>query len=111
MLDRVKVLRIFDVAGLVDALGEIMEICEDSVAVMEEGSIRRTVIADSEDDLSVDEDGPEASSSGVGEQAGSARSGNDHGAHFQKGGIGMVLVDTVANIFGPVMAKSQVQGR
>jgi len=112
LLGRVKVMRVFDLAGLIEAVGEIGDICES--AIQEGGSFikdglhrRRKSIADSEE--AVDEDL---------EEAASTDGSNTHGAkddslrhrRTHKVIIGMIIIDTITNVVAPVMAKSQVQG-
>ena len=105
LLDRVKLMRVFDVAGLVEAVGEIAESCESVAEVsVETGSLRREVIADSQDDLSED-----AGSEGLDTKEPAERLALKHN-DTRYGKVGMVIIDTVADIFGPLMAKSQVQG-
>ena len=105
LLDRVKLMRVFDVAGLVEAVGEISESCESVAEVsVETGGLRREVIADSQDDLS-----EYAGSEGLDTVEPAERlASQDNGT--QSGKVGMVIIDSVADIFGPLMAKSQVQG-
>ena len=59
MLDRVKVMRIFDVAGLIEAVAEITEICEKvaGLASMKEPLFEdaKRVVADSEDESEGDD--------------------------------------------------------
>ena len=111
MLDRVKVMRVFDVTGLVEAVGEITENCEQLAEVSAESrALKRAVVADSEDELSEDgicaeSEGPE---SGDREQL---LESQDNGIMPTRDGrIGMVIIDTIADIFGPLMGKSQIQG-
>lgn len=108
MLDRVKLMRVFDVAGLVEAVSEITESCEPVAEVSTEtGVLRPGVVADSQDDLSENAGSEELD---TGERA-ERLPLQDHGTvPAQSGKVGVVIVDTIADIFGPLMAKSQVQG-
>ena len=108
LLDRVKLMRVFDVAGLVEAVGEITERCELVAEVpVETGCLRRGVVADSQDDLAGD-GGSEGLDSG--ERAERPDLQDNSTVLAQSGKVGMVIVDAIADIFGPLMAKSQVQG-
>ena len=108
LLDRVKLMRVFDVAGLVEAVGEITESCELVAKVLvETGALKSGVVADSQEDLSED-----SGSEGLDTGEPSERLPlQDNGTvPAQSGKVGMVIVDAIADIFGPLMAKSQVQG-
>ena len=114
ILDRVKVMRIFDVAGLIEAVGEIAEIC-DSVAdiaiqreVLKEAGPR--VVVDSEAESEEDD---EAACDDLWTKGHEHLSGTESDGllSLTGGKIGMLLIDTITTIFGPLMTKSQVQGR
>ena len=108
MLDRVKLMRVFDVAGLVEAISEITESCEPVAEVSTEtGVLRPGIVADSQDDLSEDARSEELD---TGERAERLPLQDNGTVPAQSGKVGMVIVDTIADIFGPLMAKSQVQG-
>ena len=111
MLDHVKVMRVFDVAGLVEAVGEITESCEQLTEVSAESrALKRGVVADSEDELS--EDGICAESEGPesGDREQLLGSQDNEIMPIRDGRIGMIVIDTIADIFGPLMGKSQIQG-
>ena len=95
MLDRVKVMRVFDFAGFVEAIGEVRETREKSS--LETGTFKgvntrdRHEVCDSEDE-------------------------SDQGDSLQKdhrtvGTIGMIIVDTVANVVSSAMTKNQSHGQ
>lgn len=109
LLDRVKVMRVFDVAGLSEAVTEVAEICEQRTnSDLEKGVRRRVAVADSEDGLSEDEDREASVTKKPAEESGPP----DHDTMLiQDESIGMILIDTIANIFGPLNTKSQVQGK
>lgn len=113
MLERVKVMRIFDVAGLVEAVDEIVEICEE-VAVLElEGEVpreeRRRMVADSEDgsegdgNVDIGDVGPK-------EERHLPQPGNAGMLSVTDGKIGMLIIDTITTVFGPLMTRGRVQG-
>ena len=111
MLDRVKLMRVFDVAGLVEAVGEITESCEQLVEVSAEtGVLKRGGVADSEDELSEDDIWAESEGLESGDPAQLLESQNNGIIPIHDGSIGMVVIDTVADIFGPLMGKNQIQG-
>ena len=100
MLDRVKVMRVFDFAGLAEAIGEVAEVCESVIeGANGHGVRRRTSVADSEDEA----DEGDAIDDGQ-------RSPPDD-ATTHVGSISMIVIDTIANVVSSVMAKSQVQGK
>ena len=115
MLDRVKVMRVFDVAGLIEAVSEVAEICEQGTDPdVEKGVRRRVAVADSEDGLSGDEDRADSGDSEESvteDPAEESGPQNDDIMLARDERIGMVLIDTIANIFGPLISKSQVQGK
>ena len=110
MLDRVKVMRVFDFAGLVEAVSEVNELMEVMTQQSHEASIRvlekkKLEIGDSEDELDEDEElqgGP---------QRESADDEYPQESASCSGLIGMIIVDTVTNVVSAMMAKSQVQGQ
>ncbi|KAL6713272.1 hypothetical protein ACLMJK_008737 [Lecanora helva] len=109
MLDRVKVMRVFDFAGVVEAVGEVREMIEQSYLSAEKSeharAARKHEIQDSEEELDDDNDDDD----------------NEEGEPSRKAalnlqepavrGIGMIIVDTIANVVNSVMSKSQVQGQ
>lgn len=94
MLDRVKVMRVFDFAGVIEAVGELSEMSEGVARVSGEASRKtRDEIGDSEEELDEDEDPP---ADQVSEDAGQ---------------VGLIVVDSITNVVGSLMAKSQTQGQ
>ena len=85
MLDRVKVMRVFDFAGVVEAISEVNEL-------MEEVGKRSDEIGDSQEELDGEDEGLKGSDS-------------------RSNPIGMVILDTITNLVSAMMAKSQVQGQ
>ena len=114
ILDRVKVMRIFDVAGLVEAVAEIAELCDNvaNIAIQNEVSkeAERRVIVDSEAE-SEEDDQVAPDDLGMNEHENSSSPENDGLLSARDGKIGMLVIDTIATIFGPLMTKSQIQGR
>lgn len=114
ILDRVKVMRVFDVAGLVEAVGEIAETCDNlaNIAIQNEvlRETARRIVADSEAESEEDD---QATPYSLGTK------GREHSSDPEcygklsaiDGKIGMLVIDTITTIFGPLMTKSQVQGR
>ncbi|KAL9135131.1 MAG: hypothetical protein Q9175_003684 [Cornicularia normoerica] len=110
MLDRVKVMRVFDFAGGVEAISEVNELMEEvaqkfeklPVVAFEKG---RNEIGDSEEELEEDEE----------LQAEPGREsvvlGDFQGSDPHSGPIGMIIFDTITNVVSAIMAKSQVQGQ
>lgn len=109
MLDRVKVMRVFDFAGVVEAISEVNELMEvitrkfDKLRVVAiEG--RKEGIADSEDELDEDDDEEPQSDPYRGTVSLDDLPGTS-------GPIGMIIVDTITNVVSAMMVKSQVQGQ
>ncbi len=93
MLDRVKVMRVFDFAGVIEAVGELGEMREGVPRVPGEAPRKmRDEIGDSEEELDEEEDPPAEQ---VSKDAGQ---------------IGLIVVDSITNVVGSLMAKSQTQG-
>ena len=107
MLDRVKVMRVFDFAGVVEAISEVNELIEAMtqktdrlpVAASEQ---RMDEIGDSEEEPDQDE-----------EPQREPQHETDHlqGNEPHSGPIGMIIIDTITNVVSAMMVKSQVQGQ
>ena len=97
MLDRVKVMRVFDFAGVAEAISEVNELMEEVTQKPKKPPIvavgkRSDEVGDSEEELDEEDQGLKGSDS----------SSNP---------IGMVILDTITNVVSAMMAKSQVQGQ
>lgn len=111
MLDRVKVMRVFDFSGLAEAVGEVAEACDDAGShfrgFADVQKARKFSVADSEEEIDEEDELQD-------EQSESSQRGTDKASlrpvSEQRDRIGMLFVDTVANIIGMAMAKSQAQG-
>ena len=96
MLDRVKVMRIFDFAGVIEAVGELSEMREDIPRVSGEAPRKtKDEIGDSEEELDEDED----------EDPPAEQVSKDVGQ------VGLIVVDSITNVVGSLVAKSQTQGQ
>ena len=94
MLDRVRVMRVFDFAGVIEAVGELSEMREGVPKVSGEIPRKtRNEIGDSEEELDEDEDPPAEQVS------------------RDAGQVGLIVVDSITNVVGSLMAKSQTQGQ
>ena len=94
MLARVKVMRVFDFAGVIEAVGELSEMRDGVARVPGEAPKKtRDEVGDSEEELDEDEDLP---ADQVSEDAGQ---------------VGLIVVDSITNVVGSLMAKSQTQGQ
>lgn len=104
MLDRVKVMRVFDFAGVVEAIGEVGEMYQkldmDLVAPVD-----RTTTA-----FSPGNEIPNSQDSDDSEEHDASRDTSKRLATATAPGIGMVVLDNIANPISSIMAKSQVQG-
>ena len=111
MLHRVKVMRVFDFAGVAEAISEVNEMMEDITQNSDKPPIvafekRRDEIGDSEEELDEEDEEPQDKP-----QRGSVNLDDLQGIDPHNGVIGMVIVDTITNVVSATMAKSQVQGQ
>lgn len=111
MLDRVKIMRVFDFDGVVEAISEVNELMEKvwlnsekptAVAVEK----RRDVIDDSEEELDGEEEELQAEPKQEGVDLGEVQDGDRHSSP-----IGIIIIDTITNVVSAMMAKSQIQGQ
>ena len=111
MLKKVKVMRVFDLAGLIEAVGEVAGLCESAAQdignVTDYQMCRRTILVDSEDDIEEEEDQADnydrvSHTSVEGHSPRQSRT--------NRGGTGMLVIDTISDVVGPVITTSQVQG-
>ena len=111
MLHRVKVMRAFDFAGVVEAISEVKELMEMIAQKFEKPPFvafekRREEIGDSEEEPE-EEDG-QLQAEPMRE---SVNLGNLQNSDTHSGPIGMIIFDTITNVVSAMMAKSQVQGQ
>ena len=107
MLDRVQIMRAFDFAGVVEAIGEIARMWESNdhhihtpgISELERG---RKVIDDSQDEENYSDDNAESKVDNA--------PGRDSSVNAHDGQVGMVIVDTISNVVNSIISKSQVQG-
>ncbi len=105
MLDRVKVMRVFDLAGVAEAVGEVGEMIE---RVVERSEIRSdeakanqrlgSEVGDSEAESSEEDNEPVAPATQ------GPSSSNDQGK------IGVIIIDSMTQVVSAIMNKSQTQG-
>ena len=112
MLSRVKVMRVFDFAGIVEAISEVNELIEDTTQQLDQSALlafekRRDGIVDSEEELDEDDDGE----SQRGPQREKVDLNDLPGGGPDSSRIGMVIIDTITNIVSAMMVKSQIQGQ
>ena len=103
MLNRVKMMRVFDLAGVAEAVGEVNDIVEQysRVALQSEASAqkgRQLEIEDSEDELEGGHDDPLPTAAAF-SPAEEVRS------------VGMIAIDTITNVVSSMVAQSQTQGQ
>lgn len=113
LLDRVRVMRVFDLAGVAEAVGEVSEIMDRTRVVREEGPQERLVprrrrrsaeVEDSEEEQDEEDEEPQVEVTG------------NAGARIACTGtpeapIGMVIIDTMANVVSSLVNKIQTQGQ
>lgn len=108
LLDRVKVMRVFDFAGVVEAVGEIGEIWERQVDQVESRLVgmsqeRSRIIDDSEEEEASPTDDNVNKSIDV--------TDTRVGTHTKKSGcIDIIVVDTITNVVSSMVSGSQIQG-
>ena len=104
MLDRIKVMRVFDLAGIAEAVGEVAEIIEKEPLVCDtevEATARlmeSKEIGDSEDEL---ED----------EHSFQTKARTDEEPYSAVPRIRMIIIDTITNVVSSTVAKNQLQGQ
>lgn len=111
MLDRVKVMRVFDLAGVVEAISEVNGLTEEIAPKFETPAVvvfkkRRVEIGDSEEEL--DDEDEELQAEPWRE---SVNLHDSQGIEPHSGPIGMIIIDTITNVVSTMMAKSQTQGQ
>ncbi|KAK4693697.1 hypothetical protein P7C71_g3751, partial [Lecanoromycetidae sp. Uapishka_2] len=102
LLDRVKVMRVFDLAGVIEAVGEVGQMIEPALETSVKNVERKQEIGDSEDDD--EEDGEESSPPKPAPVDGSA-------AGHESDQVGVIIVDNIANVVSSLMSKSQTAGQ
>ena len=112
MLDRVKIMRVFDFAGVVEAISEVNDLMGKTVQKNEKQPLvafekRKDEIGDSEEELD-DDDHEELQAQTRRERVnlGDLQGDNPHNVP-----IGMMIFDTITNVVSAMMAKSQIQGQ
>ena len=109
MLDRVRIMRVFDFVGLVEAVAEVGDLWERQSQVIEreqlrQATARRIEIADSETE-EVEEDNRRKPHVNMESLA-------DMTEHITVvSGIGMIITDTVTNVVSSIMTRNQTQGK
>ena len=115
MLDRVKIMRVFDFAGVVEAVGEIGEVWDTyqrNLGPLNELLPRRSFeeyaeIVDSQDDGDEEVNDNEQ---GAGERSTLAVIATDECQALRPARVGMIVIDNISNIVGSTMSRSQAQG-
>lgn len=111
MLDRVKVMRVFDFAGVVEAIGEVGQTWEAVIQAREDANDREAQskkgakgVADSEDEAEEmldDLPDPERQT----EEETPSFTPSD-----ETGQVGVIVIDTITNVVSSMISKSQIQG-
>lgn len=120
LLDRVQVMRVFDFAGVIEAMGEVGRICDiknerlqqvetyaeaDQVHQEEEAEQNgaRRVVEDSEDESSNLSDSPSSKkSTSLGILPGNVE--------VQASRMSMIVIDSIAPVVAAILLKDQIQG-
>ncbi|MCJ1398170.1 hypothetical protein MMC11_001367 [Xylographa trunciseda] len=102
MLDRVKVMRVFDFAGVIEAIGEAGDLCVKKAQSSEEveaGRVRKMEeVANSEDE----EDKVTVSAEPEDHSAQDRETSSD-------ASLGMIVIDNIANLVSTAMSKNQTE--
>ena len=104
MLDRVKVMRVFDFAGVVEAIGEVGEMWEKLDRDQVTPADKTTAVFNPDDEI------PNSQDSDDSEERKPSRATGNKPQTAPAVGIGMIVIDNIANPISSIMAKSQVQG-
>lgn len=112
MLDRVKVMRVFDFAGVTEAIAEIRQTLEkadnfDRNLAGASLSVESKIIHDSEADETELSDGD---ISKVAKQDNAIPAVNGERQTIQANRIGMVIIDTLTNMVSSMFSRNQAQG-
>lgn len=114
LLDHVKVMRVFDFAGVIEAVNEIGEMWEREVDHVDD---HPAVSPREESRIIDDSEGDEVSFSNENEnereneQLNSTRAANYHEESNRKSGyVCMIVIDTMTNVVSSMISGNQVQG-
>lgn len=105
MLDRVKVMRVFDLAGVIEAISEARELCERrNYCGQERGNVVTCVQRSEEVANSEDEEEEVSISDAVREL------GPEKELVSADGSLVMIVVDNITNVVSATMSKNQTEG-
>jgi len=103
MLDRVKVMRVFDLAGVIEAVSEVGQMTERASQNSQINvKSKKQEVGDSEDEF--DEDDEEAPPK-------FASADTETNVDHETNQIGMIIIDTISNVVSSLMSKSQTTGQ
>ncbi|MCJ1387699.1 hypothetical protein MMC18_000542 [Xylographa bjoerkii] len=103
MLDRVKVMRVFDFAGVIEAIGEAGDLCKRDGRSSEEVDAER--VREMEEVANSEDEGDEVTISDEPEDPRAQDKRISSGR-----GLGMMIVDNIANLVSTAMSKNQTEG-
>ena len=110
MLDRVKVMRVFDFAGVVEAIGEVGEMWEAVLQARENTKIREAQNVDAVKGVADSEEEAEEMLDDLPSLQSPSLEAHGPTTSDEAGQIGIIVVDTTTNVVSSMMSKSQVQG-
>ena len=111
ILDRVKVMRVFEYAGVVEAIGEVGEMWEAVSRAREEAKEREAQSHNATEGIADSEDESEEMLDDPGRLERSSQTQNALPPCLEETGqIGVIVIDTITNVVSAMMSKSQVQG-
>ena len=110
MLDRVRIMRVFDFAGLVEAVAEVGDLWDRQIQAMDHRHLQRaatsrTEIADSEnedDDREINRSERQVIAEPLAEMTAPT---------IAASGVGMIVIDTITNVISSIMTRNQIQGK
>lgn len=114
LLDHVKVMRVFDFAGVIEAISEIGEMWEREIDCVRghlgvNPRAGDTIIDNSEEDEAGLSDENENATGSIQVNSPSAASGIEK-SNGKSGHIGMIVIDTMTNVVSSMISGNQVQG-
>ena len=110
MLDRIKVMRAFDFTGIVEAIGEVSA-TQDYRLHSKDTRIANEFQAASGENQEIADSDEESERDEI-HAARSPIFANVENKRLKEiGGVGMIVIDNIANVIGSTMAKGQIQGK
>lgn len=110
MLDRVKVMRVFDLAGVVEAVSEVGEMIEKAVQQISEPPAAAAAAAEEHQRRTKDEIGDSEDEDSLESEDLAAEQESGIVQKDKIGQVGVLIIDSITPIISAVMSRSQTQG-